>query len=315
MTSRGLGSLGHLAAVLVVVVACASRGPTPPVVRPPAVRTFQVDRPGARLAARAVGPEGAPLVFAIAGGPGYSHGYMKAFERLAEASTRMRVVTYDARGTGESVAAPDATFTLADTVADVDAVRAAAGAGAAVILGHSYGALVAEAYAIAHPERVRALVVVDGMPDRRADLGRAIDAARERALALGAHGLYHKAPPPAGDDCAAAMNAELPLDFADPRHPAARALEGTTCRASAGERTFTALGDYDLAGGLATLRVPVLVAFGDADPGRFELDVLGGQLAAATPAIATFAGCGHYPFLECPGPFFAKLEAFLATVP
>jgi pimeloyl-ACP methyl ester carboxylesterase len=278
---------------------------------PPPVHALRVDRPGATLAVRVAGNPGAPALIAIGGGPGYSHDYMEALEALTAGPPPVRVVTYDARGTGGSTVAADATFRLEDTVADLDAVRAAVGADQAVFLGHSYGALVAEAYAIAHPERVRGLVLIDAMPDRKRDLRRAIDAAQARARALRAEGLYEEAPEPAGDDCRAAMNRELVLDFADPRHPAARSLGATTCSASTGARTFQALGDYDLSGALAAVRVPVLLAFGDRDPNAFELDLLAAQLRDAAPQIATFAACGHYPFLECPPPFFDRVRSFL----
>jgi pimeloyl-ACP methyl ester carboxylesterase len=170
---------------------------------------------------------------------------------------------------------------------------------------------VAEAYAAAHPEHVRALILVDAMPNRRADLRRAIDAAEVRKIALRQQGLYSDPPAPAGDDCRGAMNAELPLDFADPRHPAARSLGATTCSASTGEQTFRSLGDYDFGSVLGALRVPVLLAFGEGDPNLFELDVLEGQLHGAAPVVARFPGCGHYPFLECPDPFFERVRRFL----
>lgn len=280
----------------------------------PEVHALFVDRPGVRLAVRVVGAPGAPVLIAIAGGPGYSHGYMEAFERLAVGPVPVRVVTYDPRGTGASRASAGATFMLRDTLEDLDDVRKAVGAERILVAGHSYGGLVAEAYASAYPQRTLALLLVDPMPDRRVDLTRAAELARRRADTLRPQGLYHEPPPPSGDDCRAAMNAELPLDFADPRHPAARELVDTGCSASIGGKTFEGLGNYDLSTSLAGLDIPVLLAFGEADPNLFELDELRHQLQGTSPAVATFPACGHYPFLECPDAFFERLRAFVATV-
>jgi proline iminopeptidase len=293
-----------------VQIACVSAH-APPALTP---RTLRVEHAGASLAVRMAGERSAPVLIAIAGGPGYSHDYMEAFERLTVTRPPMRVVTFDARGTGGSTVAPNATFGLEDTIADLDAVRAATGADKAVFLGHSYGAVMAEAYAAAHPDRVRGLVLVDAMPDRRADLRRSIDASQARAADLRQVGLYRDPPAPAGDDCRESMNGELVLDFADPHHPAARSLGATTCTASTGERTFKGLGDYDLSGALGALRLPVFLAFGERDPNAFELDVLRGQLRSTVPVIATFGACGHYPFLECPAPFFERLQSFLDSL-
>ena len=49
-------------------------------------------------------------------------------------------------------------------MADLDAVREAAGADRAVVLGHSWGVLIALEYAWAHPDRVSSLVLMNPAP-------------------------------------------------------------------------------------------------------------------------------------------------------
>jgi pimeloyl-ACP methyl ester carboxylesterase len=72
------------------------------------------------------------------------------------------VVTYDARGHGESEPAPAGEgYDYPALVADLDTViESQAGSGTAIVGGHSMGAHTAVAYALRNPERVAGLVVV-----------------------------------------------------------------------------------------------------------------------------------------------------------
>lgn len=73
-----------------------------------------------------------------------------------------RVITYDARGHGESDPAPAAEgYGYPQLVADLERVVAAeVGEGRFVLVGHSMGAHTAVAYALRHPDRLAGLVLV-----------------------------------------------------------------------------------------------------------------------------------------------------------
>lgn len=105
---------------------------------------------------------GKPLLIAHHGAPGL--GSRKeptaAFGHLADL---FRVLVFDARGSGKSGDVPP--FTHEQWVADIDALRAWAGAESLVMAGGSYGGFLAMEYAIAHPDRVLALVLRDTAPD------------------------------------------------------------------------------------------------------------------------------------------------------
>lgn len=96
--------------------------------------------------------------------------------------SRHLVISYDARGHGESEPAPDPNaYRYADYADDAVAVLDAAGVDRAALVGHSMGAATAVRVALLHPERVTALVL--GAP---AHLGRpSDDPARWDALADG----------------------------------------------------------------------------------------------------------------------------------
>lgn len=71
-------------------------------------------------------------------------------------------VMYDLRGHGRSER-PMTGYSPADHVADLDGLLGALGIARPVhLVGNSFGGLIAVSYAVAHPGRVRSLVLVDG---------------------------------------------------------------------------------------------------------------------------------------------------------
>jgi proline iminopeptidase len=78
-----------------------------------------------------------------------------------ELAQRAAVFRWDQRGCGRSQRS-DGPWTTERFVADLDAVRDRFGLARMALLGHSWGAQLALAYALAHPERVSTLVYVSG---------------------------------------------------------------------------------------------------------------------------------------------------------
>ena len=68
-------------------------------------------------------------------------------------------IFYDQAGSGASGNLPIAQYTVANAVADLDAVRVAAGADKIILWGQSWGASLAAAYVRAHPDRVSATIL------------------------------------------------------------------------------------------------------------------------------------------------------------
>ncbi|WP_283137460.1 alpha/beta fold hydrolase [Rhizohabitans arisaemae] len=117
---------------------------------------------------------GVPTIIAHHGAPGL--GSMAepraSFGRLADS---YRVVVFDARGSGASD--DNGPFTHEQWVADVEAIREWIGAEKIIMAGGSYGGFIAMEYAIAHPDRVSALVLRDTSADNANE-----EAARRNAL-------------------------------------------------------------------------------------------------------------------------------------
>ena len=102
--------------------------------------------------------EGEPLFF-IAGGPGGTHYGLRRFDSLSTTNT---LVYYDAFGRGKSDTAKVVTeYSLERDIEDLEGLRIAMGFDKVNILGHSYGGVVAQGYAIRYPENVSHLIIAN----------------------------------------------------------------------------------------------------------------------------------------------------------
>ena len=97
---------------------------------------------------------GDPLLLII--GLGGTHkDWFRLVPKLAE---KYRVITFDNRGTGETVAS-DEPFSIAAMASDAKAVLEAAGVRKAHVHGMSMGGMIAQEFALNYPEMVRSLIL------------------------------------------------------------------------------------------------------------------------------------------------------------
>ncbi|MDQ1018570.1 alpha/beta fold hydrolase [Streptomyces afghaniensis] len=108
------------------------------------------------LAVTDTGGPGIPVVYL--NGQFATQGYWRRV--VAELGPGWRHITYDERARGRSKRSADYSFEAA--VRDVDAVLAARGVDRALVVGWSYGAVVAAHWADRNPERAVGAVLVDG---------------------------------------------------------------------------------------------------------------------------------------------------------
>ncbi len=102
--------------------------------------------------------KGDPIFF-IAGGPGGAHVGLRSFDSLSTTNT---LVYYDGFGRGKSDLAKDVKeYTLSRDVEDLEGLRKAMGFDKINVLGHSYGGLVAQAYALKYPSNVKHLILAN----------------------------------------------------------------------------------------------------------------------------------------------------------
>lgn len=177
------------------------------------------------------------------------------------------VVTYDARGHGESDPAPAGRgYGYPELVGDLEAIiEAAVGEGPIVLGGHSMGAHTAIAYALRHPERLAGLVAIGpsyggSVPEESLGYWDGLAAALEKEGVEGFVAYVDRAQPidPAWRDSARRFTRERML-----RHRNLGAV-AEALREAPRSRPFEGLGE------LAAIEVPALVVASHdaADPGH-----------------------------------------------
>lgn len=153
-----------------------------------------IDSKGVLIYYKAFG-QGDPLVI-LHGGPGASHDYLLPY--LIPLARHNRLIFLDERGGGKSQKLQDpAGYTVEAMVEDTEAVRVALGLGRINLLGHSYGGVLAQAYALKYQDNLSRLILCSTFHSTKAmnevfrDMKKAMaPELRERIAKLEAKGLF-----------------------------------------------------------------------------------------------------------------------------
>lgn len=101
--------------------------------------------------------QGKPLLI-VHGGPGASHDYFLPY--LLPLARTNRLIFIDERGSGKSQKLEDSSaYTVENMVEDVEDVRLALDLGKISLLGHSFGGVLAQAYALKYPANLSHLIL------------------------------------------------------------------------------------------------------------------------------------------------------------
>ena len=260
-----------------------------------------------------------PILVIHPGGPGLASTYLGDVAGLWEKFT---LVIVNPRGTDGSdrPADPDA-YTLADYVADLEELRQHLRLERMLLLGYSHGGIVAQAYAIAHPARVRKLVLACTAcrfgPEQEAERKAAMDRRTgqpwyaDAAAALGE----------SGDGATDEQRREtffrmMPLYFAHfgtAEEGYLDTFRSDPINGDAGRAFNADVPKLDLREGLAKLKVPTLVITGEDDficgPSCAE------DMASAIPGArkVIVGDAGHMVFMEQPRAFYDAVSDFLES--
>ena len=249
-----------------------------------------IDCAGVSIHYESHGPDKAPPIL-------LSHGYGATARmwdgQVAAFAERWRLILWDMRGHGRSGDPRDpSAYSQALSVADMAAVLDACGVGRAIVGGLSLGGVMSLAFHLAHPERVRALMLF-GPGFRNPEARRQWNLRAEaRARELEEKGL-----PNSGG------GAETRLG----RHRSAQGLAGAA-------RGMLAQPDGSLIGSLPQIAVPTLVLVGAED--RHFL-AAADYMARKIPGTrrATIPAAGHASNLHQPALFNRAVQDFLEALP
>lgn len=241
------------------------------------------------------------------------HLFLPWFEGLGD---EPRVVLFDFSGHGGSRREMPADELSHEVwVRDIEALREHLGLDRIAVLGHSHGGLLAQEYALAHPDRVSHLVLASTVPvlDYAGEIienARARGTPEQAELAARVLGGAVRTDTELRD----AFGRLLPLYFHRWDEAKATALlDGLSYRADAfiagNER---GLPGFDTRARLPELDVPTLVISG-ADDWIMPLEHGGRRLAAAIPGarLVELESSGHFPYVEESEAFFEAVTTFL----
>lgn len=252
-----------------------------------------------------------PLLVLLSGGPGFDVDYLQPV--AARLSDGFTCVLVEQRGTGRSIPPkinPE-TMTLHNMVDDLEALRISLKQDRLTLVGHSWGGMLAMAYAAAYPLNVdRMLLLSSGGMDMsyQTYFGPNIhvrlqpsDLKTEKA----ATGPFEK------------IRAILPGYFYDRTKALAFAAEmqPESFHAKASAAMFADLWlHYHVREALRQVDQPVLLVQGRQDPVG-ESTAYETHLTLKNSSLKFINECGHFPWLEQPTEFFRAVREFLSATP
>jgi len=227
-------------------------------------------------------------------------------DQVAGLGDRWKLTTFDNRGVGRS-GTPDGPFAIADFAADTAALMDELGIAHAHVVGSSMGGAIAQELALAHPGKVRSLVL-NGTYCRGDHFFREVIRSWQWAARK-------------SDNLRDFLNV-VNLWCFSPRIYNEGTMEEWLVEAAASEhaqsvdafcRSADALINHDSADRVGAIAVPTLVTVGELDlclPERFSR-----ELVARIPGaqLQVIADNGHQPFQEMPEQYNALLAEFWAS--
>ena len=247
--------------------------------------------------------DGVELYYEVHGsGPALllTHGYSATSQmwrgQIEVLALRYTVIVWDMRGHGQSDYPQElSAYSEAHTLADMAALLDAAGVERAIVGGLSLGGYMSLAFHSLHPQRVRALLIIDTGPGFKKDEARQVWNANayQRADSLAMHGL----------SLLESGSAERALAVHRSADGLAKAARGMLTQHTS--RVIESL---------PTIAVPTLVIVGADDvPFIAAAEYMAGKIPGATKVVIPNAG--HAANLDQPATFNAALLEFLERLP
>ncbi len=288
-----------------------------------------VDAGGVMIYYEEIG-RGKPLMI-VHGGPGASHDYFLPY--LLPLARNNRLIFIDERGSGQSERLQDSTqYTVGNMVEDVEAVRKALDLGKMSLLGHSYGGVLAQAYALKYQENLTHLILCSTFPSTSqmnqvllkikenmpAELRNRID--RMEKEGLYGHGLPYERNRYTNEYMTAAWGeGYFPYLYQNRPDPNYDPIASGNMSWRLYREMWGSDGEYIIDGNLksveyvdrlSTIKVPTLITCGDHDECAPSLsEEMHARISGSKLVI--FPHSGHMTFVDQPDMFIKTVEDFL----
>ena len=273
---------------------------------------------------------GAPLMI-LHGGPGASHDYFLPY--LLPLARHNKLIFIDERGSGKSEKLEDPSgYTVENMVEDVEAVRQGLKLGKMSLLGHSYGGVLAQAYALKYQKNLSHLILCSTFYSTsemnrvfQKELASMDPQARQKIAALEKDGLYGKGKPwqkgryPADYMAAAWGDGYFPYLYQKRPDANYDPVANGVISWDLYREMWGSHGEFVIDGNLKsveygdrlqTITVPTLITAGDHD----ECDPVQSkemQQKIAGAKLVILPQSGHMTFVDQPGLFLKAVGDFL----
>jgi len=289
-----------------------------------------VDAHGVLIYYQTVG-QGTPLLI-VHGGPGASHDYFLPY--LLPLARHHKLIFIDERGSGKSEKLDDPSgYTVESMVEDTEAVRQGLKLGRISLLGHSYGGVLAQAYALKYQANLTHLILCSTFHSTskmnevfRSMLAGMTPELRDRIHSLEKAGLfgkgkdYEKNRYPNEYMIAAWAEGYFPYVYQRRPDPNYDPIANGNMSWDLYREMWGSNGEYvidgnlksvEYAGRLKTIKVPTLITVGDHDECAPALSEEMHQLIGGSKLVI-FPQSGHMNFVDQPGLFIKTVADFLA---
>ena len=254
--------------------------------------------------------------------PGWGASSDIYFETLTPLERWFTIVYLDTRGSGRSARnLPDDAYAVEHFTADLEELRGILGVEKVWVMGHSLGGLLAQYFAVDHPESCRGLILlsssaaIDGDGAADADM-RARRRSEESWFSTAYAALNSEERITSDSEFKAYMAEILPFYFHDVAKLEQFDFDRETFSAEAdimmrvNKESFSR-GVLDR---LPELDLPAVIVVGDDDFVCSPVQAMRIHLPLKGSKLVIIEHAGHFPWLEHPATFYASLESALREV-
>lgn len=260
---------------------------------------------------------GVPILI-INGGPGMnSNGFVPIAEALCDGNT---TIIYDQRGTGKSKLSNvnENTITLDLMVEDIETIREDIKTDTWIVLGHSFGGMLASYYTSKYPERVSALILSSSGGTDLGLLGNVNVNSRLTKMQQDSLQYWNQQIAQGETSYYARLQRGMNLapaylyDKSYTHTVAKRLTEGNSTINGLVWQNMRAM-DFNCTNGLTDYENPVLILQG-------KNDILDVSIAEKTHSVfknsklVLLDECGHYGWLDSPEIYFKEINSFLKRI-